>query len=116
VFRSRKSAWSHFGEPGCTPTPPACIDPLRTDEKERLTKLREAQEYASKCEHDAIRADDRASETQRELDEFRAITGCRSVHGLRMWLDSQQARVVTANALIDAIRQKAPDIYAEVIR
>lgn len=116
VFRSRKAAWEHFGpDDGCEKLPPACIDPLRTDEKARMQELREAQDYAMQCERSANRAEDKLDDTERELDEFKAITGCNSVHALRMWMGSQQGRVITANALIDGFRKASPDLAAQII-
>jgi hypothetical protein len=41
VFTSRHEAWLHFGEENCTSDVPACVDPLRTDEKKRLDEVRE---------------------------------------------------------------------------
>lgn len=116
LFRSRKAAWAHFGpDQDCEKLPPACVDPLRHDEKQRLTELREAQQYAFDCQESANRADDRADEAERELAFFRSITGCQTINELRMWMDSQQGRVVTANALIEGFRERAPEILAEVI-
>ena len=117
VFRSRKAAWAHFGpDQDCEKLPPACIDPLRADEKTRLTELREAQEYAFKCQESANSVDDRADEVCRELGEFRSLTKCRNTNELRMKLDSAQGELLTARALIETIRTKAPDLYAEVIQ
>lgn len=115
VFRSRKAAWRHFGpDDGCEEFPP-CVDPLRHDEAKRLRELREAQQYALMCQKDANRAEERADETIRELAEFKSITKCQSLHELRMWMDSQRGRVVTANALIDGFRKAAPELAAEII-
>jgi hypothetical protein len=116
VFRSRKSAWAHFGpDDGCNKMPAACVDPLRHDEAARLKELREAQHYALQCQADANRAEDNLDYIERELAEFKSITGCHSLHALRMWMDSQQGRVVTANALIDGFRKAAPELAAEII-
>lgn len=116
VFRSRKAAWAHFGpDDGCDKLPPACVDPLRSDEKTRLSELREAQEYAMKCQDSANRAEDLLDNVEREFSEFKRITGCGSVHELRMWMDSQQGRVVTANALIEGFRKASPELAAEII-
>src|SRR5580658_9673095 len=102
VFLSRKAAWAHFGpDDGCDKLPAACVDPLRHDEAMRLKELREAQEYALRCQESANRAEDGRDDLERELTEFKSITGCNGLHDLRMWMDSQQGRVVTANALID---------------
>ena len=116
VFRSRKSAYAHFGpDQDCEKLPPACIDPLRADEKARLTELREAQDYAFQCQESANSFEDKLEMAERELSEFRAITKCHSVHDLRMWMDSQQGRVVTANALIDGFRKVSPELAEQII-
>ena len=117
VFRSRKAARLHFGSDDYgVKDPAACVDPLRKDEKARMDELREAQRYALSCRSLAVQADEQADELSRTLDEFQRITGCKNTNELRMWMDSQKGRVVTANALIDAVRAKAPDVYAEVIQ
>lgn len=101
VFRSRKAAWAHFGpDQECEKLPPACIDPLRHDEKARLTELREAQEYAFQCQEKGNEVEDRADYLARELDEFKHITGCRNAQQLRMWVDSQQGRLAVAATII----------------
>ena len=85
VFRSRKAAWAHFGpDQDCEKLPPACIDPLRADEKVRLTELREAQELA----------------------EFKSLTKCDSIHALRMTLDSAEGELITARTLIAAALER----------
>jgi hypothetical protein len=117
VFRSRKSAYAHFGpDQDCEKLPPACIDPLRADEKARLTELREAQDYAFKCQESGNAAEDRADDLARELGEFKSLTKCDNSHELRMALDSARGELITAKALIEAVRTKAPAIYAEVIQ
>lgn len=116
VFRSRKAAWAHFGpDDHCESYPPACIDPLRGDEKERLKELREAQEYALQCQQSANQAEDKLDDVRRELDEFKKLTGCTGVHDLRMWMDSQSGRVITANALIDGFRRESPELADKII-
>ena len=116
VFRSRKDAYLHFGpEDACEKLPPACVDPLRTDEKARITELREAQDYALKCQESANSAEDKADDLARELDTFRSLTKCQNSHQLRMALDSAQGELITARRLIEAVRLKAPEVYAEVI-
>lgn len=116
VFQSRKSAWAHFGpDQDCEKLPPACIDPLRMDEKARLTELREAQEYAFQCQESANTSEEKVDDLARELDEFKKITGCGSIHELRMWMDSQQGRVVTANALIEGFKKADPALASRII-
>ena len=117
VFRSRKSAYAHFGpDQDCEKLPPACIDPLRSDEKARLTELREAQDYALKCQESANIAEDKIDDLERELSTFKGLTKCHSGSELRMKLDSAQGELITARELIKAVREKAPQIYAEVIQ
>jgi hypothetical protein len=117
IFRSRKAAWAHFGDDSyCTKELPACIDPLRNDEKKRITDLREAQKYALDMENEARELDDRVDGLEMELAEFKALTKSSTINELRMKLDSEQGRIVTAEALIEAVRSKAPDIYREVIQ
>jgi hypothetical protein len=116
VFRSRKAAWLHFGpDEGCEKLPPACIDPLRHDEAERLKELREAQQYAFQCQEDGYAAEDRYDEAIRELAEIKRITGCLGLNDLRMWMDSQKGRVVTANALIEGFRKADPELTARIV-
>jgi hypothetical protein len=117
VFRTRKAAWAHFGpDQYCEKPPPGCVDPLREDEKARLTELREAQEYAFECQELANAADDRADQIEGELAEFKTLTKCDSVHALRMAIDSAEGELITARTLINAVREKAPEVYAEVIQ
>jgi hypothetical protein len=117
VFRSRKSAYAHFGpDCDCEKLPPACVDPLRKDEKARITELREAQDYAFHCQESANCAEERASDLERELDEFRRLTKCRNTHELYMKLDSEKGTLLTAMELIKAVRTKAPAVYAEVVQ
>ena len=117
VFRSRKAAWAHFGDDSyCSKEVPACIDPLRQDEKKRITDLREAQKYALDMENEARKHSDRVDDLEMELGEFKSLTKCRSVHDLRMTLDSAQGELITARELIKAVREKAPEVYAEIIQ
>lgn len=115
VFRSRKTAWIHFGDDGCTTDPPACVDPLRTDEKERFRELREAREWALERDRKAQTYEDHIEILSDELSEFKKLTGCSSAHQLRMWLDSLQGRVATAEALIKGFREKDPRLVDEIV-
>ncbi len=92
------------------------MDPLRTDEKTRITELREAQEYAFQCQEEIGVAEDKADDLARELDEFKSLTKCHNSHELRMRLDSVEGELLTARALIAAVHDKAPDLYAEVVQ
>lgn len=116
LFRSREAAWLHFGpDDGCEKEVPACIDPLRHDEAERIKQLREAQEYALRCQESANNAEDKLDDLAREFEEFKKLTGCSNTHELRMWMDSQQGRVVTANALIEGFRKADPELTARIV-
>ena len=81
VFTNRRTAWEHFGEQNCESDVPACVDPLRTDEKARMTALREAQEYAMKCQNEAQAAEDKAGDVEALYAELRRYFGedCNSV-------------------------------------
>ena len=88
VFYSRKAAWAHFGDDSyCAKEVPACVDPLREDEKKRITDLREAQRYALDMENEARELSDRVDNLEMELSEFKAHTKSSSIHELRMKLD-----------------------------
>lgn len=115
VFRSRKAAWLHFGDDGCVQDPPACIDPLRHDEEGRVHELREARKWAIERDRRASELEDQIDDIAREFDEFKKLTNCQSAHELRMWMDSQQGRVMTANALIDGFQKEAPELAARII-
>lgn len=116
VFRSHKSAYYHFGpDDGCEKDPPACIDPLRADEKERLMELKKAQDYAMQCQESANKAEDLSEMLERELAEWKTITKCENTYQLRMKMDSAHGELITARMLINAIRTKAPDVYEEIV-
>lgn len=116
VFHTRKAAYDHFGpDKACEKLPPACVDPLRADEKARIAELREAQNYAFQCQEKANAAEDRIDDLVRELGEFKHITGCDNSHELRMWLDSQTGRAVTAEALIRGFREADPELAERII-
>lgn len=117
IFRSRKSASAHFGLDDYEARDvPACVDPLRSDEKARLTELREAQRYALQCQEEARATEDKLDDLVYELNEFKSLTKCTTSQGLRMALDSAEGERITARALIEAVRIKAPEVYAEVIQ
>ena len=59
VFTNRKDAYNHFGdESPCGSDVPACVDPLRTDEKARMNELRIARKAYLEAMHHEERADD----------------------------------------------------------
>ncbi len=81
VFRTREEAFRHFGEQNCETDPPACVDPLRSDEKEMFKELREAREFAMKCQRESERAEELAEGLQNEHDNFFRYFGpdCRTM-------------------------------------
>ena len=78
-------------------------------------ELREAQEYAFQCQQSANSKEDHLDDAVRELADFKTITKCQSLHELRIWLDSQQGRIVTAEALIIGFRKADPELAAQII-
>lgn len=59
VFTTRKDAYNHFGdETPCGSDIPACVDPLRGDEKEMFKQLRDARRLALEGMHHEERADE----------------------------------------------------------
>ena len=115
VFRSRKLAFAHFGADEVKNLP-VCIDPLRLDEKAQMAEVQDLRRHASECQRLAIQADEQADQLSSTLAEFQRLTGCNSIHELRMLLDSQQGELITARTLIEAVRAKAPAVYAQVIQ
>jgi hypothetical protein len=71
VFIDRRAAWEHFGDDYlCSSDVPACVDPLRTDEKLRAKELRDAREHAMKMQRESEAADDKVAlldQWEREL-------------------------------------------------
>jgi hypothetical protein len=82
VFTNRKDAYNHFGdETPCGGDVPACVDPLRTDEKERMNELRKARRMALEGMHHEERADDFAfdlEQVDKELERHFG-KGCTTV-------------------------------------
>ena len=54
--------------------------------------------------------ENRVSDLSNKLSRYE-----RSLHDLRMWMDSQRGRVVTAEALIDGFRKASPELVEQVI-
>ncbi len=110
VFRSRKAAWAHFGsDEDCEKQPPACVDPLRHDERERLNQLREAQAYAGHCQEETNNSEERADGLEMELKEFKRLTKCSSLAELRELPASNDIR---AMRIEDAARAFA-DVFID---
>ena len=102
VFADRRSAWQHFGESDCETDVPACIDPLRTDEKARLAELRDAQVYAMQCQEEATKAEDDAAMYHQYQDELRRLFGPDVSTPHQAWLKFEAA----ANEAKDGRRAK----------
>jgi hypothetical protein len=112
VFRSRRAAWEHFGEENCTSDVPACIDPLRSDEKARMKELREAREHAMKAQRDMEEMDNdvgllRYFET--EIGRLFGVVGgvkASTPHQAWLVLDAAQGEILALkerNAALDAL-------------
>jgi hypothetical protein len=114
TFTTWGSAEDHFGK---TPdTQPGCLIKIRVgDERGLLMELRKAEARAEEM-YQRARAAERESEMLAgENAALKDAAKAHSAHDLRMKLDSMEGRVITADALIKAILEKAPEVYAEVI-
>lgn len=96
VFLTRHDAWLHFGEEGCESDVPACVDPLRADEKARMNELREARRYAAEMQQEAQSFEEKADDLEnfrRELGElFGKVGGARASTPRQAWLVLDAAR------------------------
>lgn len=81
VFTERREAWLHFGEESCDSDVPACVDPLRTDEKKRMAAVRKARKYGDDCRRDADTNQDAVDNLEAMYEEIRRYFGedCNSV-------------------------------------
>ena len=67
VFRSRRAAWLHFGDEGCEPDVPACVDPLRHDEQKRMDEVRLSREHAMKYTRENNRLAEKVDDLEYQL-------------------------------------------------
>lgn len=113
TFTTWGSAEDHFGK---TPAAkPGCLIKVQYgDERGLEMELRKAEARAEEFLERAIRAEEREEALAGRIAEFERIAGG-GVHELRMKMDSMQGLAVTAEALIIAVKDSAPDVYAEVI-
>ncbi|HXP82544.1 MAG TPA: hypothetical protein VN976_21780 [Verrucomicrobiae bacterium] len=119
TFTDRHEAWLHFGEENCTSDVPACVDPLRADEKARLSELREAVEEAQKARNELAKMEDFQGDYEAFWSEIRCCFGedCNSV-----WLAGDRYKsvwnlVVALQAQIDRVRalaKEVEEIYLEL--
>ncbi len=76
VFTTAKDAYNHFGdESPCGGDVPACVDPLRAEEKARMNELRAARRLALEGMHHEERADDFAWDLQNVTKELQRHFG-----------------------------------------
>ena len=92
VFTDKRAAWEHFGDTGCVSDVPACVDPLRSDEKQRLTELREAREHAMNCQRESEEAEDDAAMYQQYQDELERLFGAGVHTPHQAWMKFEAAR------------------------
>lgn len=120
VFTDRQSAWEHFGEENCTTDVPACIDPLRTDEKARMKELREARDLVWRAQAEQDEAETDAALYHQMRDEIGRLFGeCAGVvastphqawlkldaaHGEIIALKERLAMVPDVTRLLEALR------------
>lgn len=114
TFTTPGAARNHFGE---TPqASPGCLMKVQVgDERGWLMQIRKLEEELAIARKTAVMAEHEAEIAFGEVAEFKAAAGVRSSHDLRMFIDSLQGRVVTANALIDAFRNTSPQMFAKVV-
>lgn len=112
TFTTPGSAEDHFG---ATPDKiPGCKIKFG-DEMGLLMKLRKAEAREAEQKQRADIAEAQAESAVGELAAFQHAGKCQSSHDLRMKIDSLEGEAVTARVLIEAIREKVPELYAAVI-
>ena len=81
VFRTRKAAYLHFGEENCVTDLPACVDPLRYDEKKRLEEVRQLRAEVIRLQQQAERAEDAEALIESMYSQLRQYFGndCNSI-------------------------------------
>ena len=114
TFTTWGAAEDHFGKtpdriPGCK------IKIEFGEEMGLLMALRKVEAAEDEWKKRALAAEDREEVLQGEVAEYQRIAGGAGVHELRMKLDSMEGKVVTADVLIKAVIEKAPEVYAAVI-
>jgi len=110
-FANPNLAKAHFG-----PSPdhkPACV---LIQDRGMLYELRAAQQEAAEARFAERRAEEQAEMLEGQMAEYRRAAKAQTCHQLRMNIDSLEGEAITARALIEAIRTRAPKVYAEVIQ
>lgn len=108
VFTDRHEAYLHFGEENCSSDVPACVDPLRTDEKARMNQVRQLMEDVQKARQELAEMEDAKENYEAVWSEIRRYFGedCNSV-----WLAGD--RYKSALNAVDAARDAA---HADALR
>lgn len=113
TFTTVGSAQDHFGaspdrEPGCL------IRVKYGNERGLEMELRKAEQREEKLREELRLAETRIEGMEYRLLGWEAIAP--STHQLRMDMDSMRGREITANALIEGIRNRIdPKLFAEII-
>lgn len=111
-FRTFGGAQDHFG---ATPGErPACLIKLG-DERGLIMELRKAQAGYEEMLNRALRAEEELEMVQRSYDELKRLTGCDGVNEARCELDNLRGRVAVYDLITDKFRERAPELFAEVI-
>jgi hypothetical protein len=110
-FANPNLAEAHFG-----PSPdrkPACV---LIQERGMLYELRAAQAAYAEALTARQAAEDEAEMLEGQMAEYRRAGKAANCHELRMNIDSLEGEAITARWLIEAIRTRAPEVYAEVVQ
>jgi hypothetical protein len=106
------AAEDHFGKnPSATP---ACL--IKVGEELGLVMaLRKAEALAEEYASRMRIAEDQVEVLEGQLSDFQRVTKFRDAQEVRNHLDVLEGRRITHDVVIDAFREKAPEIFAEVI-
>lgn len=109
VFRGRHAAWLHFGEENCSSDVPACVDPLRTDEKARMDQIRVLLAEAQNARDELSQMQDWQESYEAVWSELRRYFGddCSSV-----WLAGDRYKSAL-NRIEDLERAAQPKVQAD---
>jgi hypothetical protein len=113
TFRSWSSARDHFGADEFDAV--ACRIKSR-EERGLLKALRKSEALAEEFHERAVRAEDREEALTGQLSDFKSVTKFEDANEIRNHLDCLDGIRITQEALIKAVMEKAPEVYAEVVR
>ncbi len=113
TFTTWGSAEDHFGK---TPDRiPGCLIKVQYGNERGLEmELRKIEADREEWKERALAAESQVESLAGIVSEFEKIAGG-GCHELRMKLDYMQGRVITCDVVTDAFRERAPEIFAEVI-